>query len=305
MHTWDVGTVTPQGNQMHNSKKSGFTLIELLVVIAIIAILAAILFPVFAQAREQARKISCASNTKELGLAVLMYVQDYDESYPLNFTQDPTTAEYWFTWHDFIQPYVKSWQLIICPDSEYKQTNPVQYLDPYMNYGMLPTADAMTFATGTGNYFLTRSSAWWQNYCPANLQYDGLSGYNGGSQGTVLGYQTGNHPSKSLAAVARPAEYGMIWDSGNWDGLHGVYGQQTGLGYCGGWVGYDYTYFGPITRHTGGNNLCVVATRATDYGKGTFNVAFADGHVKNMRPSQFFSQNTSVPGTLTYLWPNQ
>src|SRR5689334_4870314 len=65
------------------SKNKGFTLIELLVVIAIIAILAAILFPVFAQAREKARQTSCLSNEKQLGTAFLMYVQDYDETFPL------------------------------------------------------------------------------------------------------------------------------------------------------------------------------------------------------------------------------
>ena len=64
------------------SKKQAFTLIELLVVIAIIAILAAILFPVFARAREAARKISCVSNVKQLATATLMYVQDYDETFP-------------------------------------------------------------------------------------------------------------------------------------------------------------------------------------------------------------------------------
>src|SRR3954470_6189627 len=63
-------------------RRHGFTLIELLVVIAIIAILAAILFPVFAQARDQARKTTCLSNTKQLGLGVMMYIQDYDEQFP-------------------------------------------------------------------------------------------------------------------------------------------------------------------------------------------------------------------------------
>src|SRR5579883_3046425 len=76
-------------------QNSAFTLIELLVVIAIIAILAAILFPVFAQARESARQTVCASNVRQIGLAVKMYVQDYDETYPLFYaynTQDPTTG---------------------------------------------------------------------------------------------------------------------------------------------------------------------------------------------------------------------
>ena len=64
--------------------RRGFTLIELLVVIAIIAILAAILFPVFAQAREKARNAACLSNCKQLGTAVMLYVQDYDEVYPVH-----------------------------------------------------------------------------------------------------------------------------------------------------------------------------------------------------------------------------
>ncbi|MGQ9487030.1 MAG: prepilin-type N-terminal cleavage/methylation domain-containing protein [Armatimonadota bacterium] len=71
----------------------GFTLIELLVVIAIIAILAAILFPVFAQARESARQTSCTSNQKQLALSVLMYAQDYDETFPMSaYLVNPTTV---------------------------------------------------------------------------------------------------------------------------------------------------------------------------------------------------------------------
>jgi len=91
-------------------KRKGFTLIELLVVIAIIAILAAILFPVFAKAREKARQATCLSNLKELGLSTLMYVQDYDEMYP-------TT---WFDWPygrlTYVVPYVKNTGIMKCPD---------------------------------------------------------------------------------------------------------------------------------------------------------------------------------------------
>jgi prepilin-type N-terminal cleavage/methylation domain-containing protein/prepilin-type processing-associated H-X9-DG protein len=129
-------------------KKRGFTLIELLVVIAIIAILAAILFPVFARARENARRTSCLSNLKQIGLGIMQYTQDYDERYPLSYWwADPnvsavgvacTTAGltgtpcskyrvntggggagfgYFVTWMDLTHPYIKSTQVFDCPSA--------------------------------------------------------------------------------------------------------------------------------------------------------------------------------------------
>ena len=104
-----------------NATQRAFTLIELLVVIAIIAILAAILFPVFAQAREKARAISCLSNLKQTGLAFAMYTQDYDETTPLQTSPPgPKDADGFVTsggyWYNLIQPYCKNWQLFLCPD---------------------------------------------------------------------------------------------------------------------------------------------------------------------------------------------
>jgi len=124
--------------------KKGFTLIELLVVIAIIAILAAILFPVFAQAREKARSSSCLSNTKQLGTALQLYVDDYDETFPLKTSLDvnskPSDTSYpyyefiakgyggdWWhggpqyaTWLDAIFPYVKNINMYKCPSGSKK-----------------------------------------------------------------------------------------------------------------------------------------------------------------------------------------
>ncbi len=108
---------------MRRTVLHAFTLIELLVVIAIIAILAAILFPVFAQARDKARGSACLSNTKQIGTAIMIYTQDYDETLPeywddnVTKTPNPNPLGYW---HNHLQPYVKSYQVFLCPSARTK-----------------------------------------------------------------------------------------------------------------------------------------------------------------------------------------
>src|SRR2546421_425398 len=154
---------------MKTRTKQAFTLIELLVVIAIIAILAAILFPVFAQARAAARKTSCLSNQKQLGLGCLMYSQDYDEmlvmgwngSVPGILRDNGTVYRSWSPWTAAIQPYVKNLDLLLCPDNRWNsdiQNNGVNtkarkqiYSPQGYNWGYLANF-AGSEPNGNGNY---------------------------------------------------------------------------------------------------------------------------------------------------------
>jgi prepilin-type N-terminal cleavage/methylation domain-containing protein/prepilin-type processing-associated H-X9-DG protein len=120
-------------------RRAGFTLIELLVVIAIIAILAAILFPVFAQAREKARQASCLSNQKQLGTAMQMYMQDWDERFPNWRTLVPKSVEHpnaKITWVENMQPYCKNKKIWVCPSDNtpgFSQTNPATQNSYWLN----------------------------------------------------------------------------------------------------------------------------------------------------------------------------
>ena len=114
--------------------KRGFTLIELLVVIAIIALLAAILFPIFAQAREKARQTSCASNERQIGLAMLQYVQDSDEAMPQSYYGSTGDSDMGadYKWMDAVFPYVKNEQVFDCPSDT---QSPAYHFRTGRNYG--------------------------------------------------------------------------------------------------------------------------------------------------------------------------
>ena len=130
-------------------KSTGFTLIELLVVIAIIAILAAILFPVFARARENARRSSCSSNLKQIGLGMMQYLQDYDETFPVAISGSEDT-----NWANTIQPYVKSYQILQCPS----ESN-----GPELSYGQW----------GLSDYWVNRYVCGWKygpNYAEVGIK---------------------------------------------------------------------------------------------------------------------------------------
>src|SRR5687767_7988861 len=178
-------------------RRHAFTLIELLVVIAIIAILAAILFPVFAQARDKARSSTCLSNCKQIGIAVSMYTQDYDEMYPAQrndgvFVFAAKGRDQGQNYYDELMPYCKNGQIWICPSDKPNPGDKASRLaPPYMGYhmnGNLITAAGLSEAAvaAPANCMLLREAgystvwaqAWLRPYprdCDAVVEASGKS----------------------------------------------------------------------------------------------------------------------------------
>jgi prepilin-type N-terminal cleavage/methylation domain-containing protein/prepilin-type processing-associated H-X9-DG protein len=238
-------------NEMSARRRAGFTLIELLVVIAIIAILAAILFPVFAQAREKARLITCTSNMKNLGTALSMYTQDYDEELPSwpfqngnpatntpglftdpRFQNTPNGNWSYAVWVDAIQPYVKNWAIFACPNGPLTQLRG-------------PASNRVRVNLAYNEYIMNWNNGW------HNLAK--LSG--GGANGAGVA---------DISVIAESSFSGIYQD---WsDGNNFVPGKHPGFGlyrlYCANGV-------------ANGGRTCTA--RHTDNG---INVVYADGHAK-------------------------
>ncbi|MCS6775740.1 MAG: type II secretion system protein [Chloroherpetonaceae bacterium] len=134
-------------------RRLAFTLVELLVVIAIVSVLAALLFPVYAQAREKARQSSCTSQMRQMNMAVTLYLQDYDERFPL--AASATTTGF-LNWHHFVEPYARNRQIWACPSAALPVRNSYGNLvchygfnAYYLNEGVVP-ADVFTLNNAPG-----------------------------------------------------------------------------------------------------------------------------------------------------------
>lgn len=224
-----------------NVENRGFTLIELLVTIAIIALLTAILFPVFARAREQARKASCQSNLKQLGLAVAMYLQDYDETYPFQnlgyHNADGTTAH----WYDGLQPYTRSYQVWICPTS-----GPVT------------------------KYSSGREYSYGVNLCGTSPNADYSIGQGFGDSITEPCTPTG--AALKLSAVGNPSQVIYAGDPAS----NGI----AGSSYGGLLVGYSNDTYIPVLHGGQVGPFTGSVQSPVDESMGGGNYLFADGHVK-------------------------
>lgn len=168
-------------------RRNGFTLLELLVVIAIIAILAAILFPVFARARENARRSSCQSNLKQIGLAFAQYTQDYDDWYPgARMTNAVATS-----WRENIQPYIKSRQIMVCPSAGSRATYAGLTASAYAPVGTGYDGSPLSYSAAAVN---TEYQWPMRDNCPTGM--GGLMATGNGSQ--LSSYA---HPSSTILIV--------------------------------------------------------------------------------------------------------
>jgi len=251
---------------MRNQRRPrGFTLIELLVVIAIIAILAAILFPVFAQARDKARSATCLSNMKQIGLGLMMYAQDFDEILPFNYNYSADrTALYW--WEDVTQPYIKSQGIFVCPSAS-----------PHTSY---------TFARPPGlvNPLVSDFIANAQGPSQANFVVNGINyGSSAGSNlwGPFLNSQgVAGTQSRSLAFCEDPA--GTI---GMFDGRSGqfeiYYIEQVDAFYN---ATGKCSSTSSNTPEATGSQACPEGRIRKRHSDG-YNAAFMDGHAKFVKNS--------------------
>lgn len=289
----------------YSQRRRGFTLIELLVVIAIIAILAAILFPVFAQAREKARQISCLSNTKQIALGYMQYYQDSDEVLPGLFYRSATAVTYpgetrartLYSWTEYLEPYTKSRAIYHCPsvtDTDNALGAGAYYLADYAlmpgRPGYAGTAASPAGARGTAN----AGGGLGTEACPYS-QYPSSNIGGTAAAPVILDFK--------LAQVARPAEAMLFVE---------------------GYLGYSSTSFLErffFARHNVSQTLpaagAQIRTSMDAQGcpgyasppsavdprfrpESGMNVSFVDGHAKYMRRGQHQEKIQQADGT--WIW---
>jgi len=271
-------------NALKKSSRSGFTLIELLVVIAIIAILAAILFPVFAQAREKARTTTCVSNLKQLGLALQMYAGDYDGTYPqTTYEVSPLKIH----WSFVVQPYVKNVGVFVCPSD----TTPVTPQTPCTG-SLVPgvTCDAQAPAFSyVNNYNLIPAHDWLP-----------VSESNFPSPANLIALTDRRNKLNSGAVIGQWKGFGGFWATST---AHGT--SSGGSQICPG-DAYRQTTLADITAHlndASDKKPEMIRIKYDRHQLGS-NYAFADGHAKWLRIETTLDPTNFMYGERWFPKPN-
>jgi prepilin-type N-terminal cleavage/methylation domain-containing protein len=302
---------------MNQHRRFGFTLIELLVVIAIIAILAAILFPVFAQAKAAAKATTSLMNCKEMALGQIMYQNDADDAFSPVSTFDAAWEIRPFSFLQ--QPYMKSWGVVMDPLSPATANSTV---DVIRSQWAMPPLRAATVSESADDYTLGRSDSGKKFTGGQLYYYEGLAGVGKDPATWTWGaysYRVGATPSLSQTAVSSPSDmvmivqsgtYDMMWQFANWgdgpdsfdrywgDGVFNLYGDNDMV--C-----------GPMARVHGSG----VTAGVVPIGSGatqplpTANTIYAavDGHAKNVAWSQLMGKTKDVGNgklVIQAFWPN-
>lgn len=248
---------------------SGFTLIELLVVIAIIAILAAILFPVFAQAKRAAKTATYVSNNKQIGLSYIMYTNDNDDVRPLQrFWTNNIVWGQWYTWRYAVYPYVKS---------------PAVWLDPLAPSAQNELADDSANPGDGWN-----DGAVLGDVCATLAEQQALDGGSNWQadaaipcKSNIVGNDSGDMNGAPMTRAVNPANLFLLEDSREW---------WEGLGYW--WPGLDgHNSSGDLQLWTEGGPLAYWHNKGSVY-------TFHDGHVKRLNAFQTFQHGDA------FMWEN-
>jgi len=282
-------------NLFSANKRSGFTLIELLVVIAIIAILAAILFPVFAKVREKARQTACISNQKQLGLAMFQYVQDADEIFPEglvhngpNVAGTPGSNGSGLGWAGAISPYIKAPAMLKCPD------------DPTTPDAGAIAANAVTCSYALNQYLPARSLAFLESPSTTVEMFEVKNDTAIISRVDENAY---NHNSWIVSAVGNGWVY-MPWTSSTACNYGGDYSSAVdcGANSCSksGWDPVCPATSGTLARHNPNS----------DWRMGSANYLLADGHCKMLKCENAAitndgpnpPKNSELPKTINAWW---
>jgi prepilin-type N-terminal cleavage/methylation domain-containing protein/prepilin-type processing-associated H-X9-DG protein len=262
---------------VRSSRARGFTLIELLVVIAIIAILAAILFPVFAQAREKARQATCMNNLKQMATGMLMYSDDHDGHFPPVIGRQPGERLIFpMSWMGRLQPYLKSIAVLVDPSSGHPNQDWETSGDLLANYSFPPSQRS----TGHEAAVVTAEPF-------GTAMWEGIGGFYGPPTGNFLE----EVPSTTQAQVARPTETILVCDH---------------LAFDWGMI-YRKLYY-PAPRHIREPDLKLPNGQTAP--QGLINAAFIDGHVKALKHDQFWTilrgyskRGTPTADVFKHFWP--